>query len=302
MPHQPQDSPPSQKLLQLIPELRGKSLTVARLTGGLTNCNYRIDADAGQQSYVLRLPGKDTALLGIDRAIEADCSRAAAELGVGPEVVAYLPEHEALVRRFVSGTPLTALAMQQPSVLRRVVEAVRRYHQGPPGAGHFSSFEIVRRYCALARERQVRFPDNLEGALELLARLQRELESGEPVCPCHNDLLAGNLIDDGTTVRIIDWEYGGMGDRFFDLGNLAVNNDFDAEHERALLELYFGEARPEHLRRLRLMRLASDMREAMWGFLQSAISTLDVDYLAYGRKHLERFVQSVESLPQLRRD
>src|SRR5262245_60873455 len=112
MPHQPQDSPPSHHLLQLVPELRGRSLTVSRLTGGLTTCNYRGDADAGQQSYVIRLPGKGTALLGIDRAIEAGCSRAAAELGVGPEVVAYLPEHEALVRRFVSGAPLTSQAMQ----------------------------------------------------------------------------------------------------------------------------------------------------------------------------------------------
>src|SRR5262249_10682943 len=90
-------------------------------------------------------------------------------------------------------------------------------------------------------------------------------------------------------VRIIDWEYGGMGDRFFDLGNPAVNNEFDEEHARTLLALYFGEARPDHLRPLRLMRLASAMRAAMWGFLQAAISTLDIDYLAYGRKHLERF-------------
>ena len=110
--------------------------------------------------------------------------------------------------------------------------------------------------------------------------------------PCHNDLLAGNFIDDGTVVRIIDWEYGGMGDRFFDLGNLAVNNEFGKEHERALLKFYFGEVNADQLRRLRLMRLASDMREAMWGFLQAAISTLDIDYLAYARKHLERFINS----------
>lgn len=283
-----------QKLAQLIPELRGKRLTISPLDGGLTNRNYRVEG--GGESYVLRVAGKDTALLGIDRDIEADCSRAAAALGVGPEVVAYLPEHAALLRRFAPGTPLTSQAMQQAPVLRRVVEAVRRYHQGPPGTGSFSPFETVRRYCALARERQVRFPDNLETSLELLAHLQQELEPGGPVCPCHNDLLAGNLIDDGATARIIDWEYAGMGDRFFDLGNLAVNNDFDHEHERALLELYFGEARPDHLRRLRLMRLASDMREAMWGFLQSAISKLDVDFVAYGGKHLERFIHSARAM------
>jgi thiamine kinase-like enzyme len=87
-----------------------------------------------------------------------------------------------------------------------------------------------------------------------------------------------------------------MGDRFFDLGNLAVNCEFNDEHERRLLELYFGAVRATDLRRLRLMRLASDMREAMWGFLQSALSTLDEDFLGYGRKHLERFLYSSVSL------
>ena len=275
-------------LIQLIPELRGKPVTVWPLGGGLTNLNYRINAD--DESYVLRVAGKDTALLGIDRACEVACSRAAAKSGVGPEVVAYLSEQEVMVRRFVPGRVLTVADIQQPAVLRRVVEALRPYHGGPPGAGSFSPFATVRNYYALARERRVTFPHSLERALELLARIEQNLPTGDSSCPCHNDLLASNFIDDGAAVRIIDWEYGGMGDRFFDFGNLAANNEFADQHERAFLTLYFGEVRPDHLRRLRLMRLTSDMREAMWGFLQAAISTLDVDYLAYGRKHVERFM------------
>ncbi len=279
-----------QKLIQLIPALRGRSANVSPLGGGLTNRNYRIDADG--ESYVLRVAGKDTALLGIDRACEVACARAAAELGVGPEVIAYLPEQDAMVRRFVTGRVLSVEDLQQPAVLHRVAEALRRCHDGPPGAGSFSPFATVRNYYALARDRHVTFPDNLQRALELLTRIEQDLQSDDPPCPCHNDLLAGNFIDDGAAVRMIDWEYGGMGDRFFDLGNLAVNNEFDDKRERTLLTLYFGEVRPDHLRRLRLMRLASDMREAMWGFLQAAISTLDIDYMAYGRKHLERFLDS----------
>ena len=279
-----------QKLTGLIPQLRGRSLTVSPLDGGLTNRNYRIDT--GGESYVLRIAGKDTALLGIDRAREAACARAAAEVGVGPEVIAYLPEHDAMVRRFVPGRVLTMEDVRQSDVLRRVVDALHRCHDGPPCPGSFSPFATVRNYYALARERHVVFPDDLDRALERLGRVQQELQTNDPPCPCHNDLLAGNFIDDGALVRIIDWEYGGMGDRFFDLGNLATNNELDDQHERVLLADYFGQVRPDHLRRLRLMRLASDMREAMWGFLQAAVSTLDVDYLAYGRKHLERFANS----------
>ena len=83
-----------------------------------------------------------------------------------------------------------------------------------------------------------------------------------------------------------------MGDRFFDLGNLAANNEFDGQQEWEFLGLYFGEIRSDDLRRLRLMRMVSDMREACWGFLQAAISTLEVDFPAYGRKHLDRFIQA----------
>jgi thiamine kinase-like enzyme len=283
-----QHSVDEKQLIQLVPELRGRPLKITPLGGGLTNRNFCLDGDG--ESFVLRVPGEDTALLGIDRACEAACSRAAAALDVGPEVVAFLPEHGAMVRRFVVGRVLEPKDLQQPECLRRAVDSLRRYHDGPPGAGSFSPFATVRKYHALAQERHVDFPGTMERALEQLRRIERELHCDDPPCPCHNDLLPANFVDDGSTVRIIDWEYAGMGDRFFDLGNLAVNCEFGAEHERRLLEQYFGEVRPDDLRRLRLMRLASDMREAMWGFLQSALSALDVDFVAYGCRHLERFL------------
>jgi thiamine kinase-like enzyme len=105
-------------------------------------------------------------------------------------------------------------------------------------------------------------------------------------------LVPANFIDDGTVIRVIDWEYGGLGDRCFDLGNLAVNSGMTEEQERLLLHAYFGNASPEHVRRLRLMRLVSDMREAMWGFVQANISQLHEPayYLGYGKKHLDRFM------------
>jgi hypothetical protein len=113
-----------QKLIQLIPELREMALTVTALGGGLTNRNYRLDGDG--ESFVLRVPGKDTGLLGIDRACEAACSRAAAARGVGPEVIAFLSEHGVMVRRFVSGRVLAAAEVQQTAMLPRVVAILRR--------------------------------------------------------------------------------------------------------------------------------------------------------------------------------
>jgi thiamine kinase-like enzyme len=279
-------------VLTHVPLLHGKTLAIMPLSGGLTNRNYRVNAEG--ESYVLRIAGVGTELLGIDREREVACSHAAAGAGVGPEVIAHLPVYQALVRRFVPGRQLSDEDVRRPEELRRLAQTLRRCHdyQAPPDLGAFSPFEVVRSYHALAREKNVPLPEELGRALELLGQIERELRTAEPPCLCHNDLLPANFIDDGTAIRIIDWEYGGLGDRFFDLGNLAVNNALDEELEGLLLEAYFGAVSPEHLRRLRLMRLVSDMREAMWGFLQAGISTLHSPdyYLAYGRKHLERFL------------
>jgi thiamine kinase-like enzyme len=110
---------------------------------------------------------------------------------------------------------------------------------------------------------------------------------------CHNDLLLANFIDAGSSVMIIDWEYAGLGSRYFDLGNFAAHNQLTDAEERLLLGHYFGELRPEDLRRLRLMRLVSDLREATWGYLQSAILSVRQPaqhYRDYGRRFLDRFL------------
>jgi thiamine kinase-like enzyme len=276
-------------LIDLLPRLRGKELVVKPLKGGLTNRNYYVEC--GADRFVLRIPGENSRLLGIDRQTEHACAQAAFAARIGPQVVAFCPARGAMVTSFVPGRVLIPGAVRRPSVLRRVVASLRRYHRRPGGAGRFSAFETVRRYYALAQKRAVQFPQEIVSALATLARIEEALGPPARLCPCHNDLLAANFVDDQPAVRILDWEYAGMGDLFFDLGNLAANNRFGHNHEKTLLQYYFGEARPADLWRLRLMRLASDMREAMWGFVQMGISKLDFDYRRYARSHLRRFLQ-----------
>jgi thiamine kinase-like enzyme len=279
-------------LLALIPAFRDKKLGIYPIEGGLTNHNFRIEA--GGETFVMRLGGSDAHLLGIAREQELLCARAAAAAGIGPEVIAFLPEHEALVTRFVSGRLLAAEDAREPATLRRLVETLRKCHASPAPSkvGSFSPFQAVRDYYKQAQARNVPLPSKLDDALSILAGIERALENDEPPCLCHNDLLPTNFIDDGESIYLIDWEYAGLGDRFFDLGNLAVNFQLDSSGEAALLTYYFGAATPEYLQRLRLMRLASDMRESLWGYLQAGISRLYTPdyYLEYGKRHLDRFL------------
>ena len=287
---------PPATILELMPTTRGRAVSITPLSGGMTNHNYRVDvqdAAGSRDSYVLRLTGADPGSLGIDRLSEIACSQAAALAGLGPELVEFLPEHGALLRRFVPGRVLSPDDIRQPSVLERLVPALRRYHEGPPGAGRFDVFSTIRSYHAQAMACGIVFPNSMGDALEALVRLEVQRPGNDAPCPCHNDLLAANVIDSPNGLRVIDWEYAGMGDRFFDLGNLAVNNGFTPEDERRLLELYFLQAEDRDLRRLRRMRLASDLRESLWGFLQAGLGAGTVDYHAYGCRHLERFLEGL---------
>nr|HTS15222.1 phosphotransferase [Candidatus Sulfotelmatobacter sp.] len=282
--------------LQRVPELAGRRLVLTTLSGGITNRNFRVDVDggldaAGGETVVLRLGGNDTHLLGISREVEHAATVMAAGVGVGPEVAAYIRPEGYLVTRFIIGGPITDAAVHEPATIARVADSIRRVHDGPAIPGIFVPYRIGEAYRALAASRGVVIPDLYERAAAVVHRVERACVAAPlAMQPCHNDLLNANFIDDGARVRIVDWEYAGMGDPFFDLGNFSVNHGLDADEDALLLTAYEGAVRPERLGRLALMRVVSDFREATWGVLQQAISTLDVDFRAYAAKHFERLL------------
>jgi thiamine kinase-like enzyme len=255
------------------------------LGGGITNHNFKVDVR--DESFVLRIGGKDTELLGIDRDVEHAASVAAAELGVGPEVVAFLEPEGYLVTRFVEGRPIPPDEMRTRPQVERVAPVLRRVHEGPAIPGRFDSFRVVEVYRKTAEQHGVRVPAGFHIAKERADEIERRRGS-QPLRPSHNDLLNANFIDDGTDIRIVDWEYAGMGDPFFDLANFSINHEFGGDENEALLQAYVGETRPSDLAALRLMRFMSDFREAMWGVVQQGISELDFDFEAYANEHFER--------------
>jgi thiamine kinase-like enzyme len=288
------------RALLRLPELAGRELRLAPLSGGITNRNFLVtprkrDGSDAPDRYVLRLAGNDTHLLGISREIEHAATVAAAGVGVGPEVVAFLRPEGYLVTRFIDGRPIPPDDMRTPARLRMLGETLRRVHDGPPIPGLFVPYRIVEAYRLLAEARGVPIPAEYDLAHAIARRIELAcLTAPAPLRPCHNDLLNANFIDDGARLRIVDWEYAGMGDAFFDLGNASANHELEPEHDRSLLAAYDGlppeGVEPARLARLRLLRVMSDYREAMWGVLQQGISTLDVDFREYAAEHFERLL------------
>jgi thiamine kinase-like enzyme len=263
----------------------GRSAEIEVLGGGITNHNFKITLDDGV--YVLRVGGRDTELLGIDRRAEYEASLSAAAVGVGPEVAAFVEPEGYLVTRFIEGGIVPVETVRMPEAIRRIAQSLRAIHGGPPMPVRFVSFRVVEAYRATAATHGVEPSGAYDDAKSVADRIEAARGS-VPERPCHNDLLNANFIDDGRRIRIVDWEYAGMGDIFFDLANFAVNHELTEDEERDLLSAYFGRVRAEDERALRLMRFMSDFREAMWGVVQLAISELDFDFAAYSERHFER--------------
>jgi thiamine kinase-like enzyme len=276
----------------------GRDAGVEVLGGGITNHNFKVGL--GRDAYVLRIGGRDTELLGIDRRAEHEASLAAAAVGVGPEVVSFVEPEGYLVTRFIEGEIVPLETIRTPECIARVAASLRAVHAGPTIPSRFDSFRVVEAYRATAATHGIATPASYEEAKQVADRIERA-RGAVPERPCHNDLLNANFIDDGRRIRIVDWEYAGMGDVFFDLANFAINHELSAEEGRLLLEAYFGHVRPEHERALRLMCFMSDFREAMWGLVQQGVSELEFDFAGYAERHFERLLRTAAE-PQFRID
>jgi thiamine kinase-like enzyme len=283
-------------LLQRVPQWHGRTdLRVSPLSGGITNQNYRIDV--GGKSFVLRVGGANTELLGIDRRHERAANTTAAAAGLAPEVLYFIEPEGYLLARFIQGQPITPEEMRQPATIREAAKILQRIHALPPIPGAFSPFRVVDDYHQLAEVRGVSdWPEDFAWLMERMRAVESAFarDLNFPV-PCHNDLLNENFLREADTGRVVvlDWEYAGMGDSYFDLANLAAQHRFGDEQDALLLDTYFGASTPRRLARFKLMRGMSDFREAMWGMLQSGISSLDFDFRGYAATYFDRLRASL---------
>jgi thiamine kinase-like enzyme len=277
-------------ILERIPQWHERTdIQTTFLSGGITNQNYRIDA--GDESFVLRLGGAKTELLGIDRANEYAATKAAAAIGIAPEVVEFIQPEGYLVCKFIRGRAMPPDEMRQSETLCEIARALQKIHALPAVHATFSPFQVVRAYDNLAREHGVTaFPENYAWLRERMDEIENAFarQNDAPVL-CHNDLLNGNFLrDEQGNLRVLDWEYAGMGDKFFDLANFAAHHELDDAQINILLAAYFDAPTEKHFAHLKLMQCMSDFREAMWGVLQQGISELDFDFRGYANQFFEK--------------
>ena len=270
-----------------VPFLRGaKDIKTTPLSGGITNLNYKIET--GGKAYVLRITGEDTDKLGIQREVEHQANLAAGRLGVAPEVEYFIEPEGYLLTRFVKGKHISPEVIVRPENIVRVVHKLRLFHRrGPELKGEFNVFRRVEMLTATSKQYNCQFPYDFDWIMAMMRQVEDALlKDAYLPTPCHNDLLNLNWLDEDVAgelgeIRLLDWEYAGTGDIFFDLANFCLHHQPNDEMVRLLLQDYFGEVTPRNYARLKLMWPMAGIHEAMWGTTQTGISTLDEDFQGY---------------------
>jgi thiamine kinase-like enzyme len=281
------------ELLDQVPALAGPR-QVEEFAGGLTNRNFKVTA--GGSDYVVRRWHGDASLLAIDRDHEHLNSVAAARAGVGAEVVDYRPDLGILVIRFLRGRTLQDADFADPAVLDRAAVACRRLHAGPRFANDFDMFTRQAGYLKTVKEQGFALPSGYDDHAGRWDDVRRVLAAtATPTRPCNNDLLAGNFIDDGVRIWLIDYEYSGNNDPCFELGNTTTECEFTPDQTAAYTEAYFGRPSRRLLARVRLQALCSEYGWSLWGFIQAPTSTLDFDFNAWGEHRYEKAARTFTS-------
>ncbi|HZR97023.1 MAG TPA: choline/ethanolamine kinase family protein [Gaiellaceae bacterium] len=278
-------------VLQAVPALRGGS--AEPLSGGLTNTNYKVTSPVG--AFVVRIAGRDTGLLAIDRENEVYNTIAASETGVGATFVAALPEHDALVLEFLEGEVMDAATLRRGDRLPAIADACRRLHAGRRFLRDFDMFDVQRRYLDVVRERGFRLPRRYLELEPAVRRLEDALRARpEQTVPCNNDLLAENFIDVGGTMRLIDYEYSGNNEPSFELGNVWSESNLSLDQLEELVARYYGVASRAKVARARLWGLIAKYGWTLWGSIQQSVSEIEFDFWEWAMEKYERALEEFD--------
>lgn len=278
--------------LSAVPSL-ASAIAVRALPGGITNRNYRVDLP--EQAVVVRVSDPESSALAIDREHEYRNTLAAAQSGAGAPVIDYVPAAGILIVGWIEGRTFGVDDVRDPAQLPRIAAACRTLHAGPRFANDFDMFDIQARYLDLVRARGFRLPPRYEEFLPAVARMRAAMaRHPEGTVPCNNDLLAGNLIDDGERIWLIDYEYAGNNEASFELGNVWSESTLPDDLLEPLIAAYWGSVAPSRVARARLWALMSQYGWTLWASIQASISPIDFDFWTWGMEKYDRAVAAFD--------
>jgi len=280
------------QLLTAIPGFESidqNDYTTQRL-GGLTNLVFKIDI--GKDRYVVRIPGEGTEEY-IDREVESHNARVAARAGVSAEVIHADGGTGVMLTRYIDGivtmTPDEFAARDDAA--SRAGKALKQMHNcGEDFQFRFELFAMIDDYLGILDKQKAELPKGYADLVRAAQPVRDALDQNPAVlAPCHCDPLCENFLDNGERMWIVDWEYSGMNDPLWDLGDLSVEAGFSAAQDMEMMRAYCGgEPSAAKMGRLVIYKAMCDLLWTLWGLIQHSNGNSAEDFWAYSIGRFER--------------
>ncbi len=264
-------------------------IKVERL-GGLTNLVYRLDA--ADRSFALRIAGEGTEDY-IDRKVEGHNAKVAAAAGVSPKVLFFDEADGLMLADYLEGcaTMTPESFPTTPGAPARAARVLKAMHScGQDFQFRFELFAMIDEYLGVLAKLGASLPEGYHDVVKEAQLVRAVLDARpNPLAPCHCDPLCENFLDDGTRMWIVDWEYSGMNDPIWDLGDLSVEAGFGPAQDREMMEAYCdGPVTPAVFGRMVIYKALCDLLWTLWGLIQHANDNPVDDFWAYSINRFER--------------
>ena len=280
------------RLIKLIPEWKGKLIKVNPINSGITNINFEVIV--GKKSFFLSIPSSNSELLNIDYRNKYYNNKICGEINISPKVTHFIESENLLVTEFIKSKCSSLEIFQSSKAIEQLVKNIKLLHNAKPFLRNFNMFNQISSYQNILKKDYL--PQKLNRYVNNIKSLKNKLYlSTHKLVPCHNDLLAENIINKNNQIFIVDFDYSGNNDPCFELGNLSVEMEYDDEQINKLVKSYYGEINENIISRVNLQGVVSDIGWSLWSYVQVKNSNLNFDYSTHAIYRLERAINKMES-------
>jgi len=280
------------RLIKLIPEWKGKLIKVNPINSGLTNINFEVTV--GKKKYFLSMPYSNSELLNIDYENKYYNNKICGGINISPRVVHFIESENLLVTEFIKSKASSLTLFQSSKGIEQLVKNIKLLHNANPFLRNFNMFSQISYYQDILKKDYL--PKKLFKYVNNIKTLKQKLYlPNDKLVPCHNDLLAENIINKDNQIFIVDFDYSGNNDPCFELGNLSVEMEYDDEQINRLVRCYYGEINENIISRVNVQGVVSDIGWSLWSYVQVKNSNLNFDYSTHAIYRLERAINKMES-------
>jgi len=280
------------RLIKLIPEWKGKLIKVNPINRGITNINFKVNVD--KRVFFLSIPDSDSELLNIDYRNKYYNNKICGDIKISPRVVHFIESDNLLVTEFIKSKTSSLTKFQSSKEIKQLVKKIKLLHNAKPFLRNFNMLSQISYYKNILKEEYL--PKELFKYVNKIETLKQKLYlTKDNLVPCHNDLIAENIIKKDNQIYIVDFDYSGNNDPCFELGNLSVEMEYDDEQIKKLVKSYYGEINENIISKVYLQGVVSDIGWSLWSYVQAKISNNNFDYSMHGLNRLERVINKMES-------